>query len=100
MPASGPTPTLAETALALVNIPSESRSEQAVHGYVAGQVPLPQVFSDGETLRVPVREGFEIAVGPGEWGARPSLAVPQVFFAALWRGFAASCRRTHCAFIC
>jgi len=33
-------------------------------------------FSDGETLRVPVREGFEIAVGPGEWGARPSLAVP------------------------
>ena len=33
-------------------------------------------FTDGETVRVPIREGFEIAVGPGEWGARPSLAVP------------------------
>ena len=33
-------------------------------------------FSDGEALRVPIREGFEISVGPGEWGARPSLAVP------------------------
>ena len=33
-------------------------------------------FSDGETVCVPIREGFEIAVGPGEWGARPSLAVP------------------------
>ena len=37
-------------------------------------------FSDGVTLRVPIREGFEIAVPwLGEWdgwGARPSLAVP------------------------
>ena len=34
------------------------------------------VFSDRATLRVPVREGFEVAVCPAEWGHRPSLAVP------------------------
>jgi hypothetical protein len=33
-------------------------------------------FSDGATVRVPVREGFEVAVCPAEWGHRPSLAVP------------------------
>jgi hypothetical protein len=33
-------------------------------------------FSDGATVRVPIREGFEVAVCPGEWGHRPSLAVP------------------------
>ena len=36
MPAPDPTPMLAETALALVNIPSESRSEAALYEYVAG----------------------------------------------------------------
>ena len=36
MPASDPAPTLAETALELVNIPSESRSEAALYAYVAG----------------------------------------------------------------
>jgi hypothetical protein len=34
------------------------------------------VFSDGATVGVPIREGFEVAVCPGEWGSRPSLAVP------------------------
>ncbi len=33
-------------------------------------------FSDSATVRVPVREGFEVAVCPAEWGHRPSLAVP------------------------
>jgi hypothetical protein len=33
-------------------------------------------FSDGVTVRVPIREGFEVAVCPAEWGHRPSLAVP------------------------
>jgi hypothetical protein len=34
------------------------------------------VLSDGAAVRVPVREGYEIAVCPAEWGHRPSLAVP------------------------
>lgn len=35
------------------------------------------VFSDGVTVRAPIREGFEIAVPClGDWGVRPSLAVP------------------------
>jgi hypothetical protein len=35
------------------------------------------VFSDSATVRVPVREGFEVAVCPAEWDHLPSLAVPQ-----------------------
>jgi hypothetical protein len=34
------------------------------------------VFADGATARVPIREGFEVAVCPAWWGHRPSLAVP------------------------
>jgi len=34
------------------------------------------VFADGATVGVPIREGFEVAVCPGYWGSRPSLAVP------------------------
>jgi len=34
------------------------------------------VFADGATVRVPIREGFEVAVCPAGWGHRPSLAVP------------------------
>ncbi|HEY1919238.1 MAG TPA: CehA/McbA family metallohydrolase [Streptosporangiaceae bacterium] len=34
------------------------------------------VFSDDATVSVPVREGYEVAVCPAEWGHRPSLAVP------------------------
>ncbi len=33
-------------------------------------------FSDGETVRVPIRERFEIAVVPCPWGMAPFLAVP------------------------
>ena len=41
---------LAETALALVNIPSESRSEQAAAAWVEREVPLPVSWRQGETL--------------------------------------------------
>lgn len=34
------------------------------------------VFADGVAVRVPIREGFEVAVCPAWWGHRPSLAVP------------------------
>lgn len=34
------------------------------------------VFADGAAVRVPIREGFEVAVCPAWWGHRPSLAVP------------------------
>jgi succinyl-diaminopimelate desuccinylase len=41
---------LAQRVLELVNIPSESGSEERVHDYVAGAVPLDTAYSDGESL--------------------------------------------------
>jgi succinyl-diaminopimelate desuccinylase len=41
---------LAERTLALVNIPSESRSEAAIAEYVAAEMPWDPVWRDGETL--------------------------------------------------
>jgi succinyl-diaminopimelate desuccinylase len=41
---------LAARTLALVDIPSESRSEQAIADYVAGEMPWEPAWRDGETL--------------------------------------------------
>ena len=57
MPPGGPDPALAERALALVDIPSVSGDEAAVHDYVRDAVPLPLAFSDGETLLYAKRTG-------------------------------------------
>ena len=76
MPASDPTPTLAETALALVNIPSESRSEEALYGYVAAQVPLGQVFADGETLVYAKRGGKPLVLLAGHLDTVPAQGQP------------------------
>lgn len=72
MPASGPFPTLAETALALVNIPSESRSEAALYEYVGAQVPLPEVFTDGETLVYAKRGGKPLVLLAGHLDTVPA----------------------------
>ncbi len=50
MPSSAVNSTLAERTLDLVNIPSESRSEAAMHEYLSAHVPLPLELDDGETL--------------------------------------------------
>jgi succinyl-diaminopimelate desuccinylase len=43
-------PVLAERTLELVNIPSVSRGEAALHAYVASTVPLPVVYSTSDVL--------------------------------------------------
>jgi succinyl-diaminopimelate desuccinylase len=72
MPASDPTPTLAETALALVNIPSESRSEEAMYRYVTAQVPVGQVFADGETVVCAKRVGKPLVLLAGHLDTVPA----------------------------
>ena len=72
MPASGPASTLAETALALVNVPSESRSEHALYEYVATRVPLPEVFTDGETLVYAKRDGKPLILLAGHLDTVPA----------------------------
>jgi succinyl-diaminopimelate desuccinylase len=72
MPASDPTPILAETALALVNIPSESRSEEAMYRYVTAQVPVGQVFADGETVVCAKRVGKPLVLLAGHLDTVPA----------------------------
>jgi succinyl-diaminopimelate desuccinylase len=50
MPSLDLIPALAARTLALVDIPSESRSEDAVYEYLREEVPLPVELDDGETL--------------------------------------------------
>ncbi|MGZ4382682.1 MAG: succinyl-diaminopimelate desuccinylase [Gaiellaceae bacterium] len=72
MPAPGLTPNLAETALALVNIPSESRSEAALYEYVARQVPLGPVFANGESLVYARRSGKPLVLLAGHLDTVPA----------------------------
>ena len=72
MPSPDPAPLLAETALALVNIPSESRSEAALYDYVAGAVPLERVFANGETLVYARRSGKPLVLLAGHLDTVPA----------------------------
>jgi succinyl-diaminopimelate desuccinylase len=72
MPSSASAPTLADTALALVNIPSESRSEEVMHRYVATQVPVGQVFDDGESLVYAKRAGKPLVLFAGHLDTVPA----------------------------
>ena len=72
MPAPGLTPTLAETALALVNIPSESRSERALYAHVAGEVPIRRVFANGETLVYAKQSGKPLVLLAGHLDTVPA----------------------------
>jgi succinyl-diaminopimelate desuccinylase len=63
---------LAETALGLVNIPSESRSEAALYDYVAGEVPLERVFANGETLVYARRSGKPLVLLAGHLDTVPA----------------------------
>jgi len=72
MPTSDPISTLAERTLALVDIPSESRSEAAVHRYLRTQVPMPLDLDDGETLLYAKRTGKPLVLLAGHTDTVPS----------------------------
>ena len=72
MPASAPVSVLAELTLALVDIPSESRSEEAVHAYLRGQVPLALDLDDGETLLYTKRTGKPLVLLAGHTDTVPA----------------------------
>ena len=63
---------LADRALELVNIPSESRSEAAVTAYVEAAVPLELAFSDGESLLYARRDGKPLVLLAGHTDTVPS----------------------------
>jgi len=72
MPSIDPLPALAERTLALVDIPSESRSEAAIHGYLCTQVPMPRAFDDGETLVYAKRSGRPLVLLAGHTDTVPA----------------------------
>jgi succinyl-diaminopimelate desuccinylase len=72
MPPVDPAHALAERTLALVDIPSESRNEAALHDYVAGAVPLEPVFADGETLLYAKRSGRPLVLLAGHLDTVPA----------------------------
>jgi succinyl-diaminopimelate desuccinylase len=72
MPSIDPLPALAERTLALVDIPSESRSEGAVHGYLCTQVAMPRAFDDGETLLYAKRSGKPLVLLAGHTDTVPA----------------------------
>jgi succinyl-diaminopimelate desuccinylase len=63
---------LAERALALVNIPSESRNEAAVTRYIEEVVPLEPAFSDGESLLYVKRRGKPLVLLAGHTDTVPA----------------------------
>jgi succinyl-diaminopimelate desuccinylase len=63
---------LAERALELVNIPSESRNEAELTAYVQGVVPLETAFSDGQSLLYAKRTGKPLVLLAGHTDTVPS----------------------------
>jgi len=63
---------LADRALALVNIPSESRNEAAVTRYIEENVPLGLAFSDGESLLYAKRTGKPLVLLAGHTDTVPA----------------------------
>jgi succinyl-diaminopimelate desuccinylase len=63
---------LAERALDLVNIPSESRSEADMYTYIGGCVPIHTAFDDGETLIFAKRSGRPLVLLAGHTDTVPA----------------------------
>jgi succinyl-diaminopimelate desuccinylase len=63
---------LADRALALVDIPSESRNEAAVTRYIEENVPLELAFSDGESLLYAKRTGKPLVLLAGHTDTVPA----------------------------
>jgi succinyl-diaminopimelate desuccinylase len=63
---------LADRALELVDIPSESGNEAAVTAYIRDAVPLELVFSDGESLLYAKREGRPLVLLAGHTDTVPA----------------------------
>src|ERR1700712_141687 len=72
MPGLASSPPLAERTLELVDIPSESRDEAAVHAYVEAAVPLDVAFSDGESLLFAKRTGKPLVLLAGHLDTVPA----------------------------
>jgi succinyl-diaminopimelate desuccinylase len=63
---------LADRALELVDIPSESRNEAAVTAYIRDAVPLELAFSDGESLLYAKRAGKPLVLLAGHTDTVPA----------------------------
>jgi succinyl-diaminopimelate desuccinylase len=63
---------LAQRALELVNIPSESGDEAELYGYVTSVVPLGRVFDDGESVIFARRSGKPLVLFAGHTDTVPS----------------------------
>ena len=63
---------LADRALDLVNIPSESGSEMEMYSYITSVVPLDQVFSDGESVIFAKRSGKQLVLLAGHTDTVPA----------------------------
>jgi succinyl-diaminopimelate desuccinylase len=72
MPSSGPIPALAQRTLDLVDIPSESRSEAAMHAYVRASLGLEVALDDGESLLVAKRSGKPLVLLAGHTDTVPA----------------------------
>src|SRR5581483_2037997 len=72
MPPARADSSLADRALALIDLPSESGSEAAIHDYVRDAVPLPLAYGDGETLLFAKRTGKPLVVLAGHLDTVPA----------------------------
>ncbi len=72
MPSSDMIPALAARTLALVDIPSESRAEAALHDYLCSEVPMRAAFDDGETLLYAHRAGKPLVLLAGHTDTVPA----------------------------
>ncbi|HZP73333.1 MAG TPA: succinyl-diaminopimelate desuccinylase [Gaiellaceae bacterium] len=63
---------LAERTLELVNIPSESRNEQAIYEHLCTSVTLDKAYDDGESLIFSRREGKELVLLAGHTDTVPA----------------------------
>src|SRR3954462_10862024 len=72
MPAPAPDQALARRTLELVDIPSESRGEAAMHRYVTSNMPLDTAFSDGESVIYAKRAGKPLVLLAGHTDTVPA----------------------------
>ena len=63
---------LAQRTLDLVNIPSESRSEAELYGYVTSSVPLDRAYADGESVIFAKRRGRPLVLLAGHTDTVPA----------------------------